>query len=305
MINRESLIRRLQQLSQPLIPIAASLKGDYRHLSGIKALIFDIYGTLFISGSGDIGTLETLSGSRGKAMQEALSILSPPAPHSGSRGVELFHSIIRQEHSRQIERGIQYPEVEIRKVWKEVLAALNNEGLYGGAITAESIERVAVEYECLVNPVWPMPGLKDILEKLAEGLHLGIVSNAQFYTPLLFPALLGETHTKLGFKEELCFWSYRRLQAKPSAVLFIALKNALEKSYNILPAEALYVGNDLLNDILPAAELGFKTALFAGDSRSLRLRKDDPRTKNTEADIIITSLDQLQSVITGNSYVCK
>jgi len=238
-------------------------------------------------------------------MQEALALLSPPAQHSGSRGVELFHSIIRQKHSRQIERGIQHPEVEIRKVWKEVLAALNNEGLYTGAITAESIERVAVEYECLVNPVWPMPGLKDILKKLAKRLHLGIVSNAQFYTPLLFPALLGDSHDHLGFKEDLCFWSYRHLQAKPSAALFIALKNSLEKSYNILPAEALYVGNDLLNDIMPAAKLGFKTALFAGDSRSLKLREDDPRTVNTEADIIITSLAQLQSVIAGNTYVCK
>jgi putative hydrolase of the HAD superfamily len=230
-------------------------------------------------------------------MQEALALLSPPAPQSGTRGVELFHSIIRQEHSRQLERGIQYPEVEIRKVWKEVLAALNNEGLYGGAITTESIERIGVEYECLVNPVWPMPGLKDILEKLAERLHLGIVSNAQFHTPLLFPALLGDSHDHLGFEEDLCFWSYRCLQAKPSAALFIALKNSLEKSYNILPAETLYVGNDLLNDILPAAELGFRTALFAGDSRSLNLREDDPRTVNTEADIIITSLAQLRSVI--------
>jgi len=230
-------------------------------------------------------------------MQEALALLSPPAPQSGTRGTELFHSIIRQEHSRQIERGIQYPEVEIRKVWKEVLGALNNEGLYSGAITAESIERISVEYECLINPVWPMPGLKDILEKLAERLHLGIMSNAQFYTPLLFPSLLGRTHTQLGFKEDLCFWSYRRLQAKPSAALYTALKNSLEKSYNILPAETLYVGNDLLNDILPAAELGFKTALFAGDSRSLNLREGDPRTINTEADIIITSLAQLLAVI--------
>lgn len=230
-------------------------------------------------------------------MQEALAMLSPPVHQAGSRESELFHSIIEQEHSRQIERGIQYPEVEIRKVWEEALVVLNYEGLYRGTITTESIERIAVEYECLVNPVWPMPGLKDLLEKLSERLQLGIVSNAQFFTPLLFPALLGRTHAQLGFKENLCFWSYRRLEAKPSTALFIALKDSLKKSYNILPAETLYMGNDLLNDILPAAELGFKTALFAGDSRSLRLREDDPRTKDTEADIIITALAQLLSVI--------
>ncbi len=182
-------------------------------------------------------------------------------------------------------------------MWEEPLVILNYEGLYRGIITTESIERIAIEYECLVNPVWPMPGLKDVLKKLVRRLHLGIVSNAQFYTPLLFPALLGRTHTQLGFKEDLCFWSYRRLEAKPSASLFIALKNSLKKSYNIIPAETLYVGNDLLNDILPASELGFRTALFAGDNRSLNLREDDPRTVNTEADIIITALAQLLTVI--------
>ena len=55
----------------------------------------------------------------------------------------------------------------------------------------------------------------------------------------------------------------------------------------------LYVGNDMLNDIYPAAKAGFKTALFAGDSRSLRLRKDKPKCKYLSADIVITDLIQL------------
>ena len=56
---------------------------------------------------------------------------------------------------------------------------------------------------------------------------------------------------------------------------------------------ALYLGNDMLNDIYPAQKVGFKTALFAGDARSLRLREDDPGCKNLSPDIIITDLIQL------------
>lgn len=37
-------------------------------------------------------------------------------------------------------------------------------------------------------------------------------------------------------------------------------------------SQTLYVGNDMLNDIYPAQQLGLKTAFFAGDQRSLRKR---------------------------------
>jgi len=49
----------------------------------------------------------------------------------------------------------------------------------------------------------------------------------------------------------------------------------------------------MLNDILPAQRIGFKTALFAGDKRSLRLRPDDARCEDIVPDIIVTDLLQL------------
>ena len=65
-----------------------------------------------------------------------------------------------------------------------------------------------------------------------------------------------------------------------------------------IPADAaLYIGNDMLNDVAPAQKVGFKTALFAGDARSLRLRRNHPQCKNLSADIVITDLMQLLDVI--------
>ena len=49
----------------------------------------------------------------------------------------------------------------------------------------------------------------------------------------------------------------------------------------------------MLNDIYPAKQLGFQTALFAGDKRSLRLRTDDARCINLSADLVLTDLGQL------------
>jgi putative hydrolase of the HAD superfamily len=53
----------------------------------------------------------------------------------------------------------------------------------------------------------------------------------------------------------------------------------------------------MLNDIYPAKNAGFNTALFAGDARSLRLRKDIPECKTLSADLVITDLIQLLDYI--------
>ncbi len=59
------------------------------------------------------------------------------------------------------------------------------------------------------------------------------------------------------------------------------------------PEEILYLGNDIRNDIWPAQAEGFRTALFAGDRRSLRLRADDPDCGNVRPDWVVTGLEQL------------
>ena len=47
------------------------------------------------------------------------------------------------------------------------------------------------------------------------------------------------------------------------------------------------------NDIYPAHAIGFQTALFAGDRRSLRLRADDARCADLKPDLVLTDLEQL------------
>ena len=70
------------------------------------------------------------------------------------------------------------------------------------------------------------------------------------------------------------------------------------KAKGIQPVSVLYLGNDMLNDIYPARTVGFQTALFAGDRRSLRLRKDDPRCAALSPDLVVTDLGQLPQLIT-------
>ena len=123
-----------------------------------------------------------------------------------------------------------------------------------------------------------------------------MISNAQFFTGLLFPALTGCSLPDWGCENTLAFLSYEHGQAKPGTYLYELAARELARR-GIKPAETLFVGNDMLNDIAPASRCGFRTALFAGDQRSLRMRAGDPRVNGIEADIVITELPQLQTCL--------
>jgi putative hydrolase of the HAD superfamily len=292
----ESLVERIKRLSAPLEPIATGVDRRLHRLPGIRAVIFDVYGTLFVSGSGDVGTAVEVG--RAEALTEALAAAGFPRPSDGCgvRGAELLHRAIQAHHEIERAGGIEQPEVEIRAIWRTVWGELAGPGGLPDSPGDEQVETLAVEYECRVNPCWPMPGAGEVLKTLSgRGFALGIVSNAQFYTPLMFRALLGAEPGALGCAAHRCVWSYRIGAAKPSPELFASLSAGLEED-GLAAGECLYVGNDMLNDVYAASRAGLKTALFAGDRRSLRLREADPRC-SMEPDVVVTQLKDLEEVL--------
>ncbi|MBN2322476.1 MAG: HAD hydrolase-like protein [Spirochaetes bacterium] len=263
------------------MPTAERARGFLR--GPVEAVLFDVYGTLFVSGSGDIG--EAKEGVRPDRLTGLLS--SYGVSLSPDRVIHSFFDEIRRVHECEKKRGVDYPEVLIEAVWMAVL----------GIEDRSKARRFACEYEMTVNPVWPMPRLETLLERVRErGIALGIVSNAQFFTPLLFELFIGESMHDLGFSEELTVFSYREGRAKPSPLLFEKAGRAVE-ARGIARSATLYVGNDMLNDISPAYDAGFQTALFAGDRRSLRLRKDDVRLRDVAPDLVVTNLMELSEHI--------
>jgi putative hydrolase of the HAD superfamily len=270
-------------------------------LPGIKAVLWDVYGTLLISASGDVGT--AAKSSRAETFLGALAavgykvIAAGDRAAVGQRGVDCLLATIERAHTAARARGIEHPEVDIRHIWQETLATLVARGDLDREVESVAIERLATHYECLANPCWPMPHARDALSWLRQrGVVLGIVSNAQFYTRELLPTLLGASLSDLGFDRHLRYYSFRHREAKPGARMFALAAGALRRR-SVAPGEALYVGNDMLNDVLPAHGAGFRTALFAGDARSLRLRTDDPRVRALVPDIVLTDLARLAECI--------
>ena len=272
---------------EPMKPLPTSITPRGALSGKIQCVLFDVYGTLFISGSGDINVAGKASTPDQKLenLVHKYDVGKTPQALVGE-----FHDVIEQNHRRLKKIGIDYPEIEVDKIWQQIL----------GIDDLQRVRIFAVEYELIVNPVYPMPHLEGLLTACRhQNLAMGIISNAQFFTPLLFEWFLDVRMEQLGFDSDLIFLSYRLGCAKPSMKIFKAAAAAI-KARGLNTDAALFVGNDMLNDIYPARSLGFQTALFAGDDRSLRLRTDDPRCRNLSADLILTDLAQLTDHLTGN-----
>jgi len=264
-------------------------------------VLFDVYGTLFVSASGDIGT--TLGTSRTEHFSSAIEHAGVAGLQQAAPGAaeQFYFEGIESRHAASRERGIPFPEVNILDVWQEVLVRLAMEGLSvapSAGDLAVLAMKTAVWFEVAANPVAPMPGAAELIAALGEsGYLLGIVSNAQFYTPLLFPALLGREMNEMGFGHELCSWSYLLGEAKPSTLPFRRVLERLDAGYGISPQRVVFVGNDMLNDIHAAQSAGCRAVLFAGDERSLRLRRGEPLCANVVPDGVTRSLGELVELL--------
>lgn len=279
--NTASHVEPLEPEPLPASFLPCVYPDNREAFSGIKAVVFDIYGTLFSSSAGDIAAGSDYS----RTNLDALA-LRYAEDCTGEELKYYFCNAVMEEHGKLYPQT-PYPEVRVEEIWAEFPKR------YKDRNPAE----LALAYELAVNPVSPMPGASECLAVLRDrSLCLGIVSNAQFYTPLLFEAYFGKNTEELGFDRELCAYSYLYQRAKPSPELFAPVVQAL-KERGIESNQALYIGNDMLNDVLGAAEAGFKTVLFAGDGRSLRLRENNKLCTGLLPDAVIQSLTVLPRLI--------
>ena len=270
----------ISEYTHPLSPLPTSMCPGGRIAEPIQCVLFDIYGTLFISAAGDISVAKKTSP---EAFRLQRLLQKFKIRRTSQDLIAELYRAIEEEHRQLIEDGIDYPEIKIDQIWKQILETDD----------LDSVRRFAIEYELIANPVFPMPNLDKTLTACREqNLTMGLISNAQFFTPLLFEWFLHAKPEDLGFHSELIFLSYQLRHAKPSLALFEKAATVMN-AMGLRPAASLYVGNDMLNDIWPAKQLGFQTALFAGDARSLRLRTDDSRCVDLAADLILTDLSQL------------
>lgn len=288
-IRLEEYLKSLGEFFKEMSPIPTGIEISLKNPPfPVKAVLLDIYGTLMISEAGDIGltAVEADSG-------------CPAGIYSGTEVMEypygqiktILHDLIRKSHTitKQQDQSIEFPEVDIISIWEQLYTFL---GLKEPFI--EDLIQTCLRFEIQTNKISLMPGAIQLLRDLAGmNIPIGIVSNAQFYTPLFLEYLLKDKLEAFNINEKISSWSYIIGRGKPDIQIFNKPVKILKMEYHINPEEILYIGNDMLNDVYTASSCGLKTALFAGDKRSLRLREENHKVSGISADCIITDLTQI------------
>ena len=290
----------LSQIKE-LAPIPTEQECVLTPLENIKCVIFDIYGTLIISASGDIGSSELIGKSAIQAFEHCgIKIQSNISIEDAGRLIiSEYEQEIRNSHDMSREKGVMHPEVDIQEIWKSVIDELKHDCVLDKEQKID-VERLSITFEFFNNPLYPMPNFIETLQALDDSpMTLGIVSNAQFFTPRFINHFISDEFNKSElpwFDKNIVTYSFDHGIAKPDLFLYEKTKEKIEKM-GFKASNCLFVGNDMLNDIYPAHTVGFKTALFAGDLRSLRLRKNNKYCVDIVPDCIINDLNQIKSII--------
>lgn len=298
----ETFLKHIEPFLKQLAPLeiqSTGAKANYSKAKGVKAVIFDIYGTLVISSSGDIMQDRYDASMFRQALQSAgFQILVPEQQLMDIYPIFEQEVLARKEKAKA--SGIPFPELNIVEIWEKTLKKAETFGLIAG-VSGADFKLFTFVFELSSNRVWPMPGVKEMLQSLKEkGYPLGIVSNAQFYTPVMMNYFLYERikadEFLDGFEPDLSIFSYKILKGKPDVAIYEALHEPL-RLRGLQPEEVLFVGNDMLKDIYAASKAGFKTCFFAGDMRAYRLREGDQRVADVKPDFVITELGQLAEIL--------
>ncbi|MBN1436906.1 MAG: HAD family hydrolase [Sedimentisphaerales bacterium] len=303
----------------------AAIAEELRGLDGIKAVMWDLYGTLLKIDIGDLeGSLEeqrhiTRAAAAVVEEFELGSALERMVHDSGSEmtAVELlcryYTEAIADSHERSKKKGVAYPEVVIERIWAQILTICYGVVAGKGEIIAgdgKKISETALRCGYLFDSAMQRTSFNlhagECLGRLADkGVVQGIISNAQFYTPLHIRRLareagLGDDPFNTIFTMGLVFFSYELGYSKPNPGAFDLANTELAKM-GIGPNEVVYVGNDMLNDVWAAKQAGWRTILYGGQKEQTRLRQDDERCKDLKADRTVLDLADAAKVITGEA----
>ncbi len=232
----------------------------------IRAVVFDIYGTLLVSRGGAVRPDPGFDGRLAEILRQHGAELSGAA-------TARLHSLVLRDHAASPHL---HPEVDLLALWGELLGP------------GHDVPALLTCIEREWHPCTGMPGARMTLDTLAErGILLGLLSNAQANTLPALDEALGPVSAR--FPPDLSILSWRHGMAKPSHDLFSLMAERLA-GRGIAPSETLYVGNDPLQDIVPAATAGFLTALFTGHPDSLREGECAP-------DFVLDSLPEVVELV--------
>jgi len=228
-MDLEFYIKKINWQSRPVYEsVPASITPKLTKFYGIKAVLCDVYGTIVKGKSNSIADIEKNRKNTtafSKTMQE-FNLKNDLQRIDKKRPEELLNKLylegIKEIHA---EKKIKNPEIKIERVWEKIIQALTrysyNKKIYGNL--KDFSFKIAYFHQYVSEDSSFYENAFRVLKSLKrKGIILGLVSNAQFYTPInLDIELRRQSRGQIGmydmFNKGLISFSYKVGQSKPGA----------------------------------------------------------------------------------------
>ena len=277
-------------------------------LSGIKAVAWDVYGTLLRITDGEL----LFQHPQQMRMEVALdkTVQEFKMWNSMSRKPGAPWEYMLQLYTRAYDdlrmagsgRKGDLTEVDAAKLWRKVLEKLEkNEYEYDASFYGDLDDLGAKIAFYFHSSLQGVEAAADALPALTAvknaGLPQGIIADGQCFTLVqLLRGLESQGTLPPLFDPELVTLSYQEGVRKPSKSLYLTALERFRK-YDIGPENVLYVSARLREDLAVAKTVGLRTALYAGDKVSLRAAGTDLKDPAVKPDRLMTELVQIREIL--------
>ena len=288
----------------------AKARPSVKPLAGIRAVVWDVYGTLLRITDGDLLLHHHQEIRMQVALEKTINEFNmwnsmtrrPGAPWEYM--LQKYRNALDDfEMAGNVSAG-DFPQVNASQVWLRLLEMLDKkeykyDKLFYGSLE-DLAEKVAYFFQASLQGVEASPKALRALTSVSKlGLVQGVLADTQSFTWVQLIRAL----SKQGelpplnelFEPSLLIMSDQLGVRKPSSSLFATCVHQFAQQ-GIEPAQILYVGNRLQGDLAVAKQWGMRTALYAGDKTTLKATVQEIKHPDIRPKRLLTELSQIKKL---------
>lgn len=280
-------------------------------LAGIKAVTWNVYGTLLTISDGQLLLQHPQAIRMQVAMEKTIHEFNMWSSMTRRPGqpweyfLPKYNDAVDEAKLAGVSRKGDFPEVNAAHVWEKLLELLSRKEYQYDASRYgdwdEFAEKVAFFFQLCLQGCQAAPSSLQVLTDVAQaGFQQGLLADAQPYT--LAQLLHGlDRQGRLPpladiFAPGCLVLTYEQGVRKPSPSLYSHCRGQFAE-LNVEPEEVLYVSSRLADDLAIAKQQGFRTALFAGDKLSLKATGAECKDPALKPDRLLTDLNQIRDIL--------
>ncbi len=292
-----------------LVDIAA--RPHLKHIEGIRAVMWNLYGTLLRISDGDLMQFHFKPSRMQPPLERTIAEFRMQSAIGGDPAAAA--ALLYQQYKRVFEHleqanpatDTEFPQISSAEIWRLLINQMIERGYayeearFGDLSAFAS--KVAYYFHSCFQGVQAVHRAQRAIGMLSNaGFVQGLLAEAQEFSLLELERCFQKQDPSLSldslFAPNCRVLSHQFGVRKPSRILYETAVRKLA-DLRISPRETLYVSTRLAGDLAVAREFGFRTVLFAGDKTSLKASVVELNHPDLKPKRLVTDLTQISQIV--------